>query len=175
MRIRYWLMLLAVSALLAGCGKKGAATKGPEWTAEQRAGVEQGVRQFMAQVAQDVTREGPLAWKKEFAGGPEFFMASEGKLAFASGAAAMQGIDGLPQFIKHIELQWGDDLRVDVLTPSLAVVGTSWMEEREEAQGKHVKQSGYFTGVVEQRDGKWVFRDAHWSVPEAPEKSETGK
>jgi len=26
-----------------------------------------------------------------------------------------------------------------------------------------VKESGYFTGVVELRDAKWVFRDVHWS------------
>jgi len=175
MRIRYLLVLTVVLGFMAGCAKKQAAEAGPSLTAEQRAAVEQGVRQFVAQAGQEVTRDGPLAWKKEFASGPEFFMASEGKLAFANGAAAMQGIDGLTQMIKRIELHWGDDLRVDVLTPKLAVVGTSWQEEREDAQGHKVKDGGYFTGVVEERDGKWVFRDAHWSVAGAGEKSEIGK
>lgn len=169
MRWRHLLMVTLVLGLAVGCAKKEAPETGMALTAQQRASVEQGVRQFMAQVAQDVTREGPAAWRKEFSGGPEFFMASEGKLAFANGQAAMQGIEGVAQMIKHIELKWGDDLKIDVLTPKLAVVGTSWTEEREDAQGHHVKESGYFTGVVEERDRKWVFRDAHWSVPGVPE------
>lgn len=171
MRVRYLLAVAVALGLATGCAKKEAADAGTELTAQQRASVEQGVREFMAQVARDVTREGPVAWRKEFSGGPEFFMASDGQLAFASGAAAMQGIEGVAQMIQKIELKWGEDLKIDVLAPKLAVVGTSWAEERDEAQGHHVKQSGYFTGVVEERYGKRVFRDAHWSTA-AAEKNE---
>jgi hypothetical protein len=169
------LMMTVMLVLLVGCRENQASVAESAPSAEQRAGAEQGVRQFMAQVAQDVTREGPLAWKKEFWGGPEFFMASDGQLAFANGPAARQGIEGVAQMIKQVDLKWGDDLRVDVLKPALAVVGTSWQEERQDAQGHHVKESGYFTAVVEQRDGKWVFRDAHWSTPAAVEKREPGR
>ena len=157
--------VMVVLALAAGCANREAPFAGNAPSEEQRAAVEQGVRQFVTQVGQDVSREGPLAWKKEFASGPEFFMASEGNLTFANGQAAIEGIDGLRQIIKRIELHWGDDLRVDVLTPTLAVVGTSWAEDRDDVQGRQVKQAGYFTAVVEQRAGKWTFRDAHWSVP----------
>ena len=160
-------MAMMVLVLAAGCANRKAPFAGTASSEQQRASLEQGVRQFVAQVGQDVSREGPSAWRKEFANGPEFFMASDGKLAFANGQAAIEGIGGLTQMIKRIELHWGDDLRVDMLTPTRAVVGTSWQEEREDAEGHHVKQSGYFTGVVEQRGGKWVFRDAHWSVPVA--------
>jgi len=163
MRVRHLVMVALVLGLVAGCAKREMPEMGARLTAEQRAGVERGVQQFMAQVAQDVTREGPAAWRKEFSGGPEFFMASDGKLAFANGQAAMQGIEGVAQMIKHIELKWGNDLKIDALTPNLAAVGTSWAEEREDAQGHRVKESGYFTGVVELRDAKWVFRDVHWS------------
>jgi len=76
----------------------------------------------------------------------------------------MQGIQDLKQMIKQIELHWGEDLRVDALTPDLAVVGTTWQEQRVEAQGHQVNQGGYFTGVVEQHNSRWQFRDAHWSV-----------
>jgi hypothetical protein len=171
MRVRHLLAVAVALGLMGGCAKKEVPEAEPGLTVEQRAGVERGVRQFMAQVAQDVTREGPAAWRKEFSGGPEFFMASDGKLAFANGLAAMQGIEGVAQMIKKIALRWGEDLKIDVLTPKLAVVGTSWTEEQEDAQGHHVNQSGYFTGVVEERDGKWFFRDAHWSTA-APEKRE---
>ena len=91
-------------------------------------------------------------------------MASDGKLAFEDGRAAAEGIDAVAKTIKRIELHWGQDLKVDVLTPELAVVGTSWQERRETNQGQVVNESGYFTGVTEKQEGRWVFRDAHWSV-----------
>ena len=121
-------------------------------------------RGFLARVAEEVTRDGPTAWKREFAQGQEFFMASDGKLAFEDGRAAAEGIDAVAKTIKRIELHWGQDLKVDVLTPELAVVGTSWQERRETNQGQVVNESGYFTGVTEKQEGRWVFRDAHWSV-----------
>src|SRR5215469_6061955 len=105
MRVQYLLMMAVVLGLAAGCAKKEAAEAGPGLTAEQRTSVERGVRQFVVNVAQDVSQEGPAAWRKEFSGGPEFFMASEGKLAFANGQAAMQGIEGLSQMIKRIALK----------------------------------------------------------------------
>ena len=92
-------------------------------------------------------------------------MASNGQLAFASGQAALQGIEGVAKMIKHIELHWGDDLRVDALTPELAMVGTTWKEVRVDAEGHEVKDGGYFTGLVERRNGQWQFRNVHWSEP----------
>jgi hypothetical protein len=50
-------------------------------------------------------------------------MAVNGQIAFPSGAAAKQGMPEVAQLIKHIDLKWGDDLRVDPLSPQLAVVG----------------------------------------------------
>ena len=47
--------------------------------------------------------------------------------------------------IKRIELRWGNDLRVDPLTPDLAVVATSWQEVREDMEGHPVTESGFFT------------------------------
>ena len=94
-------------------------------------------------------------------------MASDGKLAFDDGRAAAEGIDAVAKAIKRIELRWGKDLKVDVLTPELAVVGTSWQERQETDQGRVVNESGYFTGVTEKQEGRWVFRDAHWSVAPA--------
>ena len=168
--MRLWqCVALGLVVALASCGGKNEMREQPRaLTAEQRATVEDGVRRFVQQVAQDITREGPAAWKKEFSDGPEFFMADEGKLAFANSHAAAQGIDIFARTVKHIELHWGDDLRIDALTPELAVVGTSWQEAREDTEGHQLKQSGYFTGLVERRNGQWQFRDAHWSVPGPP-------
>lgn len=157
-----------------GCGKpSGPVQHVQAFTEQDKAAVENSVRQFMNSVEQDVTREGPVAWSHEFSDQPAFFMASDGVLVFPSGAAAAQGIQSLRQAIKNIELHWGEDLRVDALTPEFAVVGTSWQETRE-MQGRQVKDQGYFTGLVEQRNGKWQFRDAHWSTKKTGKAGSTG-
>ncbi len=57
-------------------------------TPVSRAAVETNVQLFMTAVAHDVTSEGPMAWQRYFADGPEFFMAVNGQLAFPNGQAA---------------------------------------------------------------------------------------
>ena len=118
----------------------------------------------MLTVAHDITQEVPAAWGRHFADIPAFFMAADGHLAFASHAAAMAAIPELVRTIKQIELRWGDDLRVDPLTPDLAAVGTSYREVRVSPDGHHVDEDGFFTGIAERKDGRWRFRNAHWSA-----------
>jgi hypothetical protein len=168
MRIAYWAVVAGMVLGLAGCNWRYSEEehRGVHgMTAGQRAGVENEVRRFVAVVGQDVTREGPLAWKKEFEDSSAFFMASEGQLAFANKQAATQGTEAFAKTINHMELRWGDDLRIDALTPELAMVGTTWKEVRVDVEGHTVMEGGYFTGLVEKRGGQWQFRDAHWSVP----------
>ncbi len=150
----------------AGCAAAGGVDSAPAaLTPASATEVEDGVRRFMTTVARDVTREGPSAWRHAFAEGPSFFMASDGQLVFPSGAAAAGAIPELVRTIRSIELRWGDDLRVDPLTASLAVVAASYREVRVDAAGKRVDDSGFFTGTTELRDGRWRFRNAHWSDP----------
>ena len=171
MRLWSWILLMAVVASIGCQGQRDTGGNGPSLTPERKAAVEDGVRRFVLRLAQDVTQEGPAAWRKEFADTPSFFMASEGHMVFANGQAAAQGIQDLTRMIKHIELRWGNDLRVDPLTPDLAVVATSWQEVREDMEGHQVTESGFFTGVAEQRNGQWRFRNAHWSVAAPPAKA----
>jgi hypothetical protein len=96
-------------------------------------------------------------------------MAVDGRLAFANSAAATAGIKGAAKAIPHIELQWGDDLRVDALSYKLAVMAAPYHELRVDKAGRRVDEAGYFTGVVEYRqptlgEAHWQFRDAHWSA-----------
>lgn len=149
---------------------KNVAAQSRSLTAERAGAVEAGVRAFTRAVAHDVTDEGPAAWRKYFADSPWFFMAVDGRLVYPNGAAAMAGIPDLERTIKHIELRWGDDLRVDVLTADFAVVAGSWHEVLVDAAGKRMDETGFFTGIAEYRDSRWQFRDAHWStaVPPAP-------
>jgi len=161
-----WLVVVAVSAV--GCGKAHEPQRAQDFTAQDRAAAEASVRQFMSSVEQDVTRNGPEAWTHSFSSDPSFFMVSDGVEVFPSGAAAAEAIPSLKQMIHKIELHWGEDLRVDSLSPEFAVVGASWRETRE-MQGHEVKEQGFFTGVVEQRDGRWQFRNVHWSTKKAEE------
>lgn len=89
-------------------------------------------------------------------------------MAFPSGAAANEAIPSVAQTIKQIELKCGDDPRVDALTPELAVVAAPWHEVQTDAGGHTVEESGFFTGMAEYRNRRWVFRNAHWSSPVAP-------
>ena len=168
---------LVVALMIAFMGSLGChapVESAQALTPASRAAVEANVQLFMTAVAHDVTSEGPMAWRKYFADGPEFFMAVNGQLAFPNGQAAAEAIPQVAQNFQHIELRWGDDLRLDVLTEDLCVVGVSYTEVIELRPGvkgmPQGRQNGYFTGVAEKRNGQWRFRDAHWSLPVLPEK-----
>lgn len=168
MRPRLWISLAvlpasALAVILASGGCASHSADPQALSAEQRAGVESSVRGFMQTVAHDVTEQGPTVWKKNFADDPAFFMANDGKLVFPDLQAATQGIEAFAQVVPHVELHWGDDLRVDALTPNLAVVAASWKEVQIDTKGHEVDESGFFTAVAELRNGRWQFRDAHWS------------
>jgi hypothetical protein len=167
-----WTVCAILLAGLAFAGSKtyyASTVAGPyELTTGRTAAVESGVRNFMSDVAHDVTQDGPSAWGKYFADTPAFFMAVDGKIAFASGADAIAGLPQVASMIKQIELKWGDDLRVDPLAPDLAVVAAPYHETQVWADGHRAEENGYFTGVVESRDGRWQFRNCHWSEPVPP-------
>jgi hypothetical protein len=158
-------VLLAAFAL-AGCSARAAGSAESQSLPPARAAaIDESARTFMHTVAHDVTQEGPQAWLKFFNTGPEFFMAVNGQLAFPNAAAAKEGTQNFARTINHIELTWGDDLRVDPLTAELAVVAASWREIQVDKAGHRIEETGYFTGLAEYRDGRWRFRDAHWSAP----------
>ena len=79
-------------------------------------------------------------------------------MVFADSASATAGINDLGRSIKQIELQWGPELRVDPLANDLAVMAAPYHEIRTDSFGQRVDESGYFTGVVEFKGGRWQFR-----------------
>lgn len=122
------------------------------------------VRVFSAAIAREVTRGGPAGWRGVLADSASFFMASDGRLVFASGAAAKLGVDDLVHSISHIELQWGDSVRVDPLAPGLAMIAAPYHEVMVDTAGVRVEERGYFTGLAQYGASGWQLRDAHWSV-----------
>lgn len=167
-------LILGSSLLLAAFGSAGCSAhaagsaESQALTPASAAAIDESARAFMRTVAHDVTQEGPLAWLKFFSTGPEFFMAVNGQLAFPNAAAAKDGTQNFARTHSHIELTWGDDLRVDPLTAELAVVAASWREIQVDKAGHRTEETGFFTGLVEYREGHWRFRDAHWSAPMSP-------
>jgi hypothetical protein len=163
-KLRIGSLLLAVTfAACVLCAAGASPSHSP--TPEGAASVDQAVRSFMQTVSHSVTQDGPTAWIKYFDASPAFFMAVNGQMAFPNPAAAQEGTRNFAQTIRHIELKWGDDLRVDPLTNEFAVVAVSWREIQVDTAGHSVTETGYFTGLVEYRDGRWQFRNAHWSSP----------
>ena len=165
----WWITLLLAVLGSPGCsaGTAGSAEL-RSLTPASAAAIEESARTFMHTVAHDVTQEGPLAWLKFFNTGTEFFMAVNGQLAFPNAAAAKEGTQNFARTINHIDLTWGDDLRVDALTAEFAVVAASWRENQVDKAGHRIEEAGYFTGLAEYRDGRWRFRDTHWSEPIPP-------
>ena len=131
---------------------------------EQQAKVKTEVKQFADSIAVNVSKNGPIAWLKYFNDSPEFFMASDGQLVFRDHAAAQQFITGtLVKTINKINLRW-NNVRIDALTPGLAVIGAGFHEDLTDNQGKTTPYNGYFTGVAQKGDKGWQLRDAHWSL-----------
>jgi hypothetical protein len=158
--MRDWKLALLLAVSCGACNSQdGSRALRPERAAE----VDREVKEFMAMVAHDVTQDGPAAWRKHFSDGPAFFMAVDGRLQFPDSASATTGIQEVTRTIKHIELKWRD-VRVDPLTPGLAGIGAGWHEVTDLADGKRLETDGYFTGLAEQRNARWQFRNAHWST-----------
>ncbi len=163
-QLRIHVLLVAIT--FAACVPCGAGASISHFvTPDEAVAVDRAVRAFMQTVSHSVTQDGPLAWIKYFDGSPAFFMAVNGQMAFPNAAAAQEGTRKFAQTIRHIELKWGDDLRVDPLTREFAIVAVSWREILVDTLGHSVTEEGYFTGLAEYREGHWQFRNAHWSAP----------
>lgn len=127
-----------------------------------------GVRSFMDSVAYAVSTEGPTAWLKYFEKSPNFFMAVDGQVAFRDLDAAKEGTTKFAQTIRHIDLKWGRDLRVDPLTSTLVVIAVPWREIQTDNGGHIIEEHGYFTALIELHSGQWRFRNLHWSSLVSP-------
>ena len=126
--------------------------------------VKDSVSGMMANIASDITNNGPAAWLYYFEDTTSFFMASDGQLAFKDHQSAKLFIeDTLVKVIRHINLRWSH-LRIDSLTPRLASIGADFHEDLTDTVGKIVAMNGYFTALADQTDHGWRLRNAHWSI-----------
>src|SRR5579871_4255496 len=95
--------VLLIALALSGCRPAPAdLPKYQPLSARRESAITVDVRGFAADVARDVTEEGPAAWRKYFSDRPPFFMAADGILQFPDSAAAAAGIQALTRTIRHI-------------------------------------------------------------------------
>jgi len=130
--------------------------------------VRDSVQSMAASIAKTVSQEGPTAWLKYFENTPEFFMASDGQLAFPNIDTAKNFINTvLVKNIRTIDLHWSD-LRIDPLTTNVASIAAVFHEDITDSGGKKMPFDGYFTGVAHQSAEGWKLYNAHWSIRKAP-------
>ncbi len=115
-------------------------------------------------IADDLYKQGPIAWVTYFEKTPQFYMASGGMLAFPNNDSATAFVKNiLAKNIKNIQLTW-NDMRVDPLTPQLAGLAATYNEVLNGTDGKQILATGYFTAVAEKTAEGWQLRNLHWSI-----------
>jgi hypothetical protein len=132
--------------------------------------VRDSVQQMVQSISKVVSHEGPIAWIQYFENSADFYMASEGQLAFTNN-------DSLTSFLKNnysktvskIELSW-NQIRITPFTSRLAGIGAIFHEDITDIAGRKLASDGYFTGIAHQTSQGWQLQNAHWSI--IPIKSE---
>src|ERR1700692_579644 len=133
-------------------------------TASQRSIIMHSVQLMLDSIAKAISHEGPVAWIRYFENSPDFYMASEGQLAFTNN-------DSLANFLKNtyaksvskIDLSWSH-VRIDPFTSKIAAVAAIFHEDITDFAGRKTPSDGYFTGIAHQTSQGWLFQNAHWSI-----------
>ena len=126
--------------------------------------VKQNVTQIMNKIASNLSKHGPVAWLSYFQKTSDFFIVSDGGLAFATGDFARRFINQtLSKQLRSIVLQWSNT-RIGPLTQHLAAVGSAWEEEITDFSNYTMQFDGYFTAIAEKTAQGWRIRNVHWSI-----------
>jgi len=158
---KYYSILCIVffSASLFSCKHNDAPL-----SSSQSAEVKADVLKLADSTAKAISTKGPIAWLDYFEDSPGFFMASGGSLALQDYHTADSFIKGkLVKVMPKITLKWSG-IRVDPLTPQIAVMGAGFHEDVTDPTGKITPYDGYFTATVHDTEKGWKFRNEHWSM-----------
>lgn len=151
--------LLVITCLVVSCQQNASVLDSKESDL-----VRESVQRMTASLMNDLSSSGPVAWLNYFEESPDFFMVSDGQLAFKdyqSGKLFVENI--LIKNILKINLQW-NQLRIDPLTSGLASIGGNFHEDLTDSSGKVIQSGGYLTAVVKLTNRGWKFRNLHWSM-----------
>lgn len=160
--LKYFGLLIVSCNLLVSCRADRA-----QLSKEETAIVKDSVARTAANIARDISKNGPRAWLNYFEDSPDFYMASGGQLAFKDYQSAKVFIlNTLIKTMPHITLQW-DHIRVDPLTLELASLGADFHEAIPDSNGKAQNFDGYFSATVHLTDHGWKLKNLHWSFKTA--------
>lgn len=147
--------IVLAAVLVAGCGRGKAPVEAAR-----------SADAFFGVIPSRLAAEGPTAWLELFEDGPTFFMASDGAVAFADRAEAEAFLAEFAPRVSTMRLEWIEP-RLDLLTPSLAVVSSSYAEEIVMTDGTVSSFGGHVSGVLRRSGGAWKIQHLHWSSPPA--------
>ena len=155
---KYWLLALPALAFIFSCNYSK-----PQLTPDEIGRVQHSVNKLTKDLTLDIMLKGPTAWLNYIQDTANFFMATDGQLAFKDHKSAVRFIqDSLEKNVSQIILSW-KNMRIDPLTNSIASVGSDYSEAITDKSGKTDYYNGYFTATVVQVDEGWKFRNMHWS------------
>lgn len=153
-----WLLPLIACVIIA------CQTNNKPFAVAESKQVNDSVTLLMSNISKAITSKGPIAWLDYFENSPDFFMASDGQLAFKDYASAKTFItDTLVKNIPHINLKW-DKVRIDPLTTDLASIATDFHEKLTDISGKSLGFDGYFTATAHHSLAGWKLRNVHWPI-----------
>ena len=148
---------LAGAALLLAC-------QPAELTDAQRAAIEDDIRQLYADQATILNALDAEAWIAQFQESEEFTFAIQG------------GLQSYAEFVEQVRTTWPDytdpefswgDLHIEVLTPEIAFVTSTWDWAATDAEGVREPVSGTWTAVLVRHEDAWKIRTAAETLPEA--------
>jgi hypothetical protein len=133
-------------------------------TASQRSIVMDSVQLMLDSIAKAISHDGPVAWIRYFENSPDFYMASEGQLAFTNNDSLANFLTNtFAKSVSKIELIWSH-VRIDPFTGKIAGVAAIFHEDITDFAGRKTPSDGYFTGIAHQTSQGWQFQNAHWSI-----------
>lgn len=166
-RVGLLISLLVLAFFASACSRpQPSGSLSPD----RSAAVAKDVRAFLAAMADDITKRGPAAWRTHFSDTATFYLAAEGQMVFADSPAATKGINDLTRALSKLDLKWGEPMRIEPLSATVAAVAMPYHEVLVHTSGKTVVEDGYFTGLVELGPSGWKVRNAHWSVRPSPDR-----
>jgi hypothetical protein len=126
--------------------------------------VKDSVKKLVNNTVRDLATKGPIVWLNYFENTPDFFMVSDGTMAFPNYKAADTFIKRtlIKQF-STINLKFAN-MHIDVLSVQYATIGADVYEDLRDFSGKVISYDGYFTATVHQTAKGWKYRNMHWSV-----------
>jgi|SRR5450432_280862 hypothetical protein len=157
--MKYGISILVIICLSVACRLGTSALDAQETNL-----VSDSVRRMTVNLVHDLSIQGPIAWIKYFDESPDFFMASDGQLAFKDYQSGKLFIENtLIKNIFKIDLQW-NQLRIDPLNSNLVSIGGNFHEDLTDTAGKIIQADGYLTAVAKLTNQGWKFRNLHWSI-----------